>query len=147
MRIKDIKVRDLTDDDMLEVTSWYVDRRWAYPPNPDILPQTAYVAELDGKLLAVIWLYVTNSRLGILDWVATSPKSGHRGIVAVKKIVDYIEELATVDGQGTLNTLIHFTHNDKLASYFNKKCGFKDNDKVNTNVKVLKPAMSMAVGG
>lgn len=134
--MKDVVCRPIQDDDLLEVSEWYTYRKWRVPPNPNILPKSAYVAEKDGKLLSVIWLYITNSGIGIIDWVATNPRSGTLGIRSLKNLLKYTEELADKD----LNTFIHFTHNDKLSKFFSKKCGFKEDGKVNINIRVFNRA-------
>lgn len=134
MALKDILVRPLEDEDMVEVSDWFKDKKWRVPPRENALSNTAFVATLKGRLLSVAWLYVTNSGIGILDWVATNPKTNEKGIISLKHIVDYIEE----ESDDKLNTILHFTHNDKLASYFNKKCGFKGDGKVNVSIKFLK---------
>jgi len=133
MTAKDTVVRDLTDEDMVEIVEWFKERKWRTPPASHALPGTAFVAERNGKLLSVVWLYVTNSGVGILDWVATNPEAGASGIVSLKKVLKYIE---TVVGD-KMSTFIHFTHNDKLAKFFNKKCGYKNDGKVNISIKVL----------
>lgn len=134
--MKDIICRPVTDEDLVELSEWYTHRKWRIPPNPNVLPESGYVAELDGKLLSVIWLYITNSGVGIVDWVATNPNSGTIGIRSLQKVLKYTENLANTK----LNTFIHFTHNDKLSKFFNKKCGFKADGKVNINYKVLSQA-------
>lgn len=134
MSLNDVTVRHLEDDDMVEVSGWFSERKWRVPPQKEMLPETAYVAEWDGKLLSVIWLYVTNSGICILDWVATNPKYPIRGIRSLKKVTEFAEEVAMkVDKRA----FIHFTHNDKLAKHLNKKCGFKNDGKVNISIKLL----------
>lgn len=133
MGLKDITVRDLADEDMVEIVEWFKHRKWRVPPASHALPGTAYVAEQHGKLLSVVWLYLTNSGVGILDWVATNPESGPNGIISIKKVLKHIEGLV----EDNLTTFIHFTHNDRLATFFNKKCGYKNDGKVNISIKVL----------
>lgn len=133
MKLKNVIVRDLVEDDMVEISEWFVGRKWKVPPANHILPGTAYVAERNGDLICVVWLYITNSGLGILDWVATKPNAGPIGLLSIKKVLNYIEE---VTGD-KLTAFAHFTHNDKLATFFNKKCGYKNTGKVNMSVKLL----------
>jgi hypothetical protein len=134
--VKDVICRPIEDGDLLEVSEWYTHRKWRVPPNANILPKSAYVAEKEGQLLSIIWLYVTNSGIGIIDWVATNPHSGTLGIRSLKKVLKYAEDIVGND----LNTFIHFTHNDKLSRFFSRKCGFKEDGKVNINIKVFNRA-------
>ncbi len=136
MALKDIKVREITDDDFLVVSEWFSARNWRMPPARDILPPLAYVAELDGRLLSVVWVYVTNCGLALLDWYATNPESGNTGIISVKYLTKYV--IAVMEESETTTACISYTHNDKLADYLDKKCGFKkDKTKVNMCYKRL----------
>jgi len=136
MGLKDITIRELTEDDFLEVSRWFSARKWSHAPAKDILPPLAYVAELDGVLLSVVWVYVTNCGLVLLDWFATNPESGSRGIISVKKLTKYV--VGVMEESGTTTACISYTHNDKLAEYLDKKCGFKkDSMKVNMCYKRL----------
>ena len=138
MALKDIKVRELNDDDMVEISEWFKTRKWSHGPAPKILPESAYVAELDGMLLSVVWVYVTNSGLALMDWIATNPKSGTKGIISVQKLFKYVEEIF-IRSEG-VNACISYAHSDKLARYLSKKCGYKvDSKKVNMCMKVFKP--------
>lgn len=137
MALKDIIVRDLTEEDMVEVSSWFTDRKWSMAPAPGILPASAYVAELDGELLSVAWMYITNSGLAFVDWIATNPKSGVRGIISVQKVFKYIDKL--IARTGNIRACVSYTHNDKLAKYMSKKCGYNlDNTKVNILTRTYK---------
>ena len=125
MGIKDIKVRPITDDDMVEISEWFVKRKWSKPPSGGMLPETGYVAEENGKMLSVGWLYVTNSSVGIIDWVATAPDVGILGLISIKPLLRYIEEVTKGAEHQGVNNFLYFTSNEKLAKYIKKKCGFK----------------------
>lgn len=131
MALKDITVRLLTEEDMAEVSEWFAARKWPVPPGGKMLPETGYVAELDGRMISVAWLYITNSEVGIIDWIATNPEAGARGIISVKKLIEHIEGVSL----GSLNTFMHFTPNDRLAQYLKKKCGFKVTEKSNVCIR------------
>ncbi len=108
---------------MLEISEWFAARKWPLPPvgGSKMLPETGYVAVKDGKLMSVAWLYITNSQIGIVDWIATSPAAGTKGLISVIKLISYIEEISV----GRTNFFMHFTPNDKLARFLKRKCGFK----------------------
>lgn len=126
-----IKVRPLEDDDMVEVVGWFQDKNWKIPPTDRVLPELGYVAEEKKKPLAVAWLYVTNSGVAIVDWLATHPRAGSRGIFAVKKLIEHIEE----SSQGKVTALVHYTSNDKLAGFLKGRCGFEITSKAHVCVR------------
>lgn len=131
MNLKDIQIRDITDDDLLEVSEWFAKRRWPVPPAGSMLPDTGYIAYRGDKLLSVAWLYITNSQVGIIDWIATNPDAGPVGTASIKKLVDYIEGIS---GDST-SVFMHFTPNDKLAKFLKKNCRFKTTEKANICVR------------
>jgi len=125
MAIKDIIVRDLEDDDLAEVSEWFTSRNWNVAPQGKVLPDSGYVAVHNGKLLSVAWLYVTNSEVGIIDWIATNPEEPRLGIISVKKLIRHIEMIS----EGRIRTFLSFIPNDKFAQYLKRKCGFKITEK------------------
>jgi hypothetical protein len=119
--VKNLTIRKIDDDDMLEISEWFSSRKWPVPPSGKMLPESGYVAVRDGKLLSVAWLYITNSQVGIVDWIATNPSAGPHGLISVTRLIDYIEDLS----KGYINVFMHFTPNHKLAKFLKRKCGFK----------------------
>ncbi len=93
MKIKDVKFRLLKEADMPEVSSWFVKHKWPISPGPEILPDTAYIAEIDGVPLAVSWIYLTNSTIFWLEWVATNPNYKVKSIISLKKLSKALLEL------------------------------------------------------
>ena len=123
---KEIVVRRLTDDDMVEVSEWYVKRKWPVAPGGGMLPESGYIAELNGEKLAAGWLYVTNSTIGIIDWLATSPSAGVRGLIGIRRILRHIEDVTQgSEGVPGHHTLMTFTPNVKFAKFLKEKCGYK----------------------
>lgn len=128
MAIKDIIVRQIQDEDYLDISEWLKDRKWPIPPGKGVLPVTGYIA-VDGKnKLAAGYLYVTNSSVGILDWLVTNPKAGFKGSVALKRIDEHVKKIT----KDNVTTILHFCANDKLAKYMCKKLNYKTADKVQT---------------
>lgn len=128
--LKDITIRLIQDEDFAEVSEWFTKRKWPVPPAGKMLPESGFVAEQGGKLLSVAWLYVTNSQVGIIDWIATSPDAGSAGIISVKRLIDHIEEIS-VD----TNVFMTFVPSDKFAQYLKKKCRFKITEQANVCVR------------
>lgn len=129
--MKNVTIRLIQDEDLVEISEWFAARKWPVPPSGKMLPESGYVAEKDGKLLSVAWFYLTNSQVGIVDWIATSPTAGATGIISLIKLLEHIEEISN----GTTNVFMHFTPNDKLARFLKKKCGFKVTEKANVCVR------------
>lgn len=120
-------VRKIKDEDMPEVTSWFVDRKWPLPPVDGILPPTGFVAEKDGELYAAAWLYVSNSSLGHLEWMVTRPKSGVAGVRALEKVIEHIKEASNPH----VKCIIQFLSNDRLSRIMEKRQAFKNAGKEN----------------
>jgi hypothetical protein len=129
--LKDVIIRLIQDDDFAEVAEWFVARKWPVPPAGKMLPDSGYVAEKDGELLAVAWFYLTNSQVGIVDWICTNPKSMTLGLRSVIKILQHIEKISSE----RTNVFMHFTPNDKLAAFLKRKCGYKVTEKANVCVR------------
>ena len=106
---------------MLEVSEWFASRKWPRPPQGAMLPETGSIAELGGRKLSLAWLSITNSSVGIVDWIATNPDAGVKGLISIKALIDHIEGIS----REGVSSFLHFTPNDKLALYLKKKCGFK----------------------
>jgi hypothetical protein len=137
MALRDITVRHLEDDDLVEVSEWFASRKWPYPPQGAMLPKTGFIAELNGKKLSVAWLYVTNSSVGIVDWIATNPNVGVKGLISIKKLIDHIEDIS----RESVASYLHFTPNEKLARYLKKNCGFKIAEKgINLCIRTAREA-------
>lgn len=129
--LKDIRVRLIHDDDFPEISEWFVKRKWPVPPAGKMLPESGYVAVQGEKLLSVAWLYVTNSQVGIIDWIATNPEAGPAAIISVKKLLDYIEDVSA----DYTNVFMTFVPNDKFARHLRKRCRFKITEKANVCVR------------
>ncbi len=121
--MKNVTIRLITDDDFPEISEWFSARKWPVPPSGKTLPETGYVAldTASNRLLSVAWLYITNSDVGIVDWIATAPEAGAKGLISVIDLLGYIEGISA----GRCNVFMHFTPNDKLAKFLKRKCGFK----------------------
>lgn len=120
----DFLVRDINDDDLVTVSEWFARRKWPVPPSPAILPKTGYVAERNGEPVAVAWLYITNSSLGLVEWSATDPESGIVGLRGLKKVMDHIKKIS----EPRVKVLFQFVPNKKLAKYMEKRFGFRKSE-------------------
>ena len=70
-----IKVRQVTMEDYKQIDSWYK-KRGELRPKMIILPNDGlggFVVEKDEKPIAVIYLYLTNSKMGYFDFLMSDP--------------------------------------------------------------------------
>lgn len=121
--MKNVTIRQLHDEDLIEVSEWFAKRKWSRPPSGKGLPDTGYVAVAEsGQLLSVAWLYITNSDVGIIDWMCTNPDAGQtEGLRSIAKLIDFIEAVSAE----RCNLFMHYTPNAKFARFLGKKCRFK----------------------
>lgn len=122
-----ILVRKINEEDMPEITGWFVDRKWPLPPVEGIIPPTGFIALKDGEPMAAAWLYVTNSTLAHLEWLVTRPKSGVEGISALEKVIEHIKETSYPH----VKCIVGFLSNDRLARIMERKLQFKNAGKEN----------------
>ena len=116
--------RKIEESDMAEVTSWFTDRKWAFAPTGGTLPEdTGFVTFNNHELIACCWLYLTNSNIVLMEWIATNPKVKNIGtrLKGIKVLVDHVKNVMVKQNK---TTLISFTSNERLAKYFKKRLGF-----------------------
>lgn len=62
------------ETDYVTCTSWW--RKHSWPAVPlDLLPKTGLMVEDNGVKLAAGWLYLTDSRFAVLEWVVGNPEA------------------------------------------------------------------------
>lgn len=67
--------RRADDEDLLEISSWFSNIRWPYPPEANIGPRAGFfVAEMEGILFACAGLYATGTSKAEISWTCTNPK-------------------------------------------------------------------------
>ena len=120
-----MQIRMLQEDDLPEVLGWFAKRKWPRPPSPGILPKTAFVAEDEEGLVAATWIYLTNAQVAMIEWNVSNPqRSAQRCMTGLNKIVRHAKSfLSELDPP--VNTIFHWTVNDKLAAYYEKRHGLK----------------------
>ena len=114
--MSDLNIRELVSADMPEICEWYVKHKWPVAPGPNILPSLAYIAEVNGKPLAVIWVYLTNSSIFWYEWVATNPDVGLKAFVSLKKLstalLKIVPETQRIEWLG-VKDLVEFAEENK----------------------------------
>ena len=72
---KKYNVREITIEDYTTINKWYK-QRGELRPKSSILPNGGlggFVVEKDKKLVAVIYFYITNSKMGYFDFLMSDP--------------------------------------------------------------------------
>lgn len=116
MDSKGLRVKPYTKDLYKEVAAFYTGHGWTDAPVEACLPDLGFVVEDEStkKLLAVGFLYETNSIMYVLEWTATNPKAPlKQRAKAFKLLVRTIMALvkkAKPDGQ-----IIQFTPNESIV--------------------------------
>ena len=103
---KSIKVRQVTMDDYKQIDSWYK-KRGELRPKTIILPNNGlggFIVEKNEKPIAVVYLYLTNSKMGYFDFLMSDP--------------DYIEK----DRSEIIMSLFYYCHEKAVLTGCNCIC-------------------------
>ncbi len=65
-------IREFKKEDYDVILKWW-EARNVSPPSLDMLSDTGYVYEHDGEIIAVTFIYLTNSNIAFVEWVTTRP--------------------------------------------------------------------------
>lgn len=92
-----------------EICEWWRKRAgqgWTYVPS-DHLSSLGLVASIDETNVAAGWLYLTNSRWALTEWLVTNPNARPRDALrGLKAVLRGLEELALRYGASTLFTSV-----------------------------------------
>lgn len=110
----ELKVRALQESDWDTLQEWWT--KWNWPEmNRDLLPLNGLggLIVCKGDIpIAAGFLYLTNSKVTILDWIISNPKYKELDRKeALVLLVDSFEEIAKVNGY---NIIFSFTRNKNL---------------------------------
>jgi len=71
-----MNVRKLTEDDYKTLVKWW--KAWKWPPiEKDFLPENGtggFVVEKEGIMIVAGFVYITNSKAVLLEWIISNPK-------------------------------------------------------------------------
>jgi hypothetical protein len=71
-----MNVRKLTEDDYKTLVKWW--KAWKWPPiEKDFLPENGtggFVVEKEGVMIVAGFVYITNSKAVLLEWIISNPK-------------------------------------------------------------------------
>jgi len=91
-----MKIRKLTESDYETLASWW--KAWKWPPiEKDFLPDngtSGFVVEKEGTMIVAGFIYITNSKAVLLEWIISNPKyrEDDRGI-AITFLIETIEKI------------------------------------------------------
>ena len=112
----ELQVRELKESDWEVLCSWW--KWWRWPEmKRDVLPSNGLggliVYKGDTPIVAG-FLYLTNSKGALLDWIVSSPKYKDQDrSQAIKLLIDGCEQVAKVNGY---NIIFSFTRNKSLIN-------------------------------
>jgi hypothetical protein len=119
-----MKIRKVDDADIPELAKWFESISWDLPPVEGAIPRDGYVAEIDGKLVACAWLYLTGSACSFVQWTNTNPdvdeKTQSDGINLILKT---FQEMAP-HIVPAIKTIVTYTRSEKFREKL-KGLGFR----------------------
>ena len=111
-----LKVRELKESDWETLCSWW--KWWRWPEvSKDLLPANGtggLIIYKENIPIVAGFLYLTNSKTAIFDWVISNPEYKEKDrSLAIKLLIDSCEQLAKINGY---NIIFTFTRNKSLIS-------------------------------
>lgn len=111
-----MQVREIVDDDFIEISNWLSLCEWPMPPAREVLPKTGYVAvNAEGRRVAAAWVYVTNAKLLIVSWICTPPDIQEESDQGLDALFDYIEK----ESRG--NAILYMIQGERRAKSISKR--------------------------
>lgn len=119
-----MKVRQIREEDFVEIATFLKDQPWPYPAVKDVMPPHALVVEKDGSLILAVYMYTTESSVCFVDWIAYDNKrDGQELIAAFKEVFRTIESVA-LKLKPAIKILTLTTKSIKVAELL-EVCGFR----------------------
>lgn len=116
-----MRCRKYTVEDYEVIAPWYLERGWPVAPKSEHLSNTGFIVEDDEGPACVGFIYLTNSKLGLFEWIATRPGMGRKAITALDVLVAFSKEASR--GLG-IEKLVHLAQ-DKYVSIMQRRYGFQ----------------------
>lgn len=116
--------------DYPEVTEWWKARGWT-PIAPDLLPPTGYMACDNKHKYCAAWLYCTNSRFAMLEFMVSNPSAPAK---AKRRAMDALLERIFQDAKVMGYRLVFTSLESQGLRKVYEKNGFKVADKGMTNL-------------
>lgn len=98
--------RPYTPDQHSIIESWWKEHGWT-PVHPSLLPSTGFIVWQGLQPLAAGFLYLTDSKFCVLDWVLSAPKSDRieRG-KALDLLLDSLIQAARTNEKSVIFTTV-----------------------------------------
>ena len=98
-----LNIRVLKESDWDTLVSWWLAwKDWGSHPSKEMLPQNGtggFMVESDGKPIVSGFLYLTNSKVGWIEWVVSDPDyKGENRKKAIELLVNSLENIAKQEG-------------------------------------------------
>ena len=98
-----LSVRILKESDWDTLVSWWNEwKDWGNHPSKEMLPQNGtggFMIESDGKAIVSGFLYLTNSKVGWIEWVVSDPNyKGDNKKEAIELLIHSLEDIAKQQG-------------------------------------------------
>jgi len=119
-----VKIRPYTLHDHKVIEPFFTERGWPEAPSEEVLPKTGLVAEDsdNGQILAVGFVYTTDSCVFLLEWTATNPEAPLKiRREGLRMVLETAKEV--VKGRNPNGQIIQMMPNEKLVEFY-KKQGF-----------------------
>lgn len=131
----DILIREYTESDYDTAREWFL--AWGWPVmGPTLFPNSGFVAEKDGVPVAMVWLYLTNSAWGVMEWLVRNPKADKEvARQALPLLVEKVKETSWGVGIEVIFTSVQ--HPNVIKLY--KDLGFDLGDQNMTNMVARRP--------
>lgn len=114
-----MKIKVIEPADLDVYLTWFPQRGWGGAPAKELLSDTGLVVSDNKGPLCIGFLYVTNSRMTLLEWVATNPERHAVSTVkAIKALIDYCKQW--ISQQDGVRFLIGATDNEGLKTHYEK---------------------------
>ena len=98
-----LNVRVLKESDWNTLVSWWLAwKDWGNHPSKEMLPQNGtggFMIESDGEDIVSGFLYLTNSKVGWIEWVVSNPNyKGDNKKEAIELLIHSLENIAKQQG-------------------------------------------------
>ena len=91
-------IRRLEESDYETLVGWWKWWRWTAPPKT-FLPETGFIVEKDNIGIVACYVYMTNSKAALMEWVVSNPQYRDKDRKeAIKFLMQVVEKLLKEKG-------------------------------------------------
>lgn len=91
-------IRDYKDSDYDTLVSWWKHYNWQAAPK-DFLPETGLIAMSDEKPIAAVFIYKTNSKAVLMEWLVSDPQADKTvRDMLVGDLLELVAHICTLEG-------------------------------------------------